>query len=849
MKITALALAAAAAASLAWAAAPAGAAIPASLSDDANCDERTTGNLDYWFCDDGVPSAGGTIPNAAGTSAITVPAKYGPPGGGADSFTGLPGKATDAATVPGSDPLGNVALDVDVSLPRSAPPAGGYPLIVMMHGCCSGNKGSWEATSFDAAGETWHYSNAWFASRGYAVVTYTSRGFVDGQNRGSTGETQLDSRSFEINDFQHLACQVLGNASDWNNLEGSGNTVSIDPEKALVTGGSYGGGFSWLAMTDPRWQCTADTGAGATDMELAAAAPKYGWTDLLYSLVPTGTHLQEPGSLAATNGCDSGSKQLDGSNCPGATTPVGVPKTSIVSALFGSGTTGVPPGNHTTFPSSIDEAFACLQGPYPPELNPACSQTIGQTLPGFLRERSAYYQNQYFANLAGDPGTWRVPVFNAATFTDPLFTPVENRRMLNRLRSVDPDYPIQVYHGDYLHFVQSKAKEWGDLCGGDRHVCLAPDYPNGGAGPSDFNSNPSSLQRTGVTTRLNRFIDHYAAPDANPGEPQPSFDVTASLQVCPQNASGLGVDPSEPGPLFTAATFEQLAPNVLEANMPGVQTTLSKTAPNIHAAQSDPVANLAANGGRCPVAGEPGGVGVGTYDSDPLPSLQTMIGATRVEIGYSASGDAVQSGLELNARLYDVFPDGEAVMVDRGVRRVTSSSGTLSYELHANGWRFQPGHRVRIEIAQDDDPFLKASSVPSSATLTRALLKIPVIEGGQIGGGPVLLGGRCANLRIGTDGPDSLVGTSKGDDIEGRGGKDGIRGLKGKDCLDGEDDADRVAGGRGSDTVEGGKGRDKLRGGRGADRLKARGGGRDVVRCGRGRDTVKADRRDRVRGC
>ena len=38
------------------------------------------------------------------------------------------------------------------------------------------------------------------------------------------------------------------------------------------------------------WTCNADTGAGATEMSLAAAAPKYGWTDLAYTLVPTGTH-------------------------------------------------------------------------------------------------------------------------------------------------------------------------------------------------------------------------------------------------------------------------------------------------------------------------------------------------------------------------------------------------------------------------------------------------------------------------------------------------------------------------------------------------------------------------------
>ena len=81
-------------------------------------------------------------------------------------------------------------------------------MIVMMHGCCGGNKTSWEADTVDAARREWHYNNAWFASRGYVVVTYTARGFVNNQNRGSTGETQLDSRSFEINDYQALACNV-----------------------------------------------------------------------------------------------------------------------------------------------------------------------------------------------------------------------------------------------------------------------------------------------------------------------------------------------------------------------------------------------------------------------------------------------------------------------------------------------------------------------------------------------------------------------------------------------------------------------------------------------------------------
>lgn len=302
-------------------------------------------------------------------------------------------------------------------------------------------------------------------------------------------------------------------------------------------------------------------------------------------------------------------------------------------------------------------------------------------------------------------------MFSAATFTDPLFPPSEHRRMLNRLRSVVPNYPIQAYHGDYNHFVQNKSKEWGDLCGADHHVCNEADYPG-----ADYNADPPSLVRTGVTTRLNRFIDHYAQPSANPSEPQPSFDVTAALQVCPQN-SGPGQPADEPGPTFTAATFEALAPNVLDVNMPGAQTTTSDAEPNPHAFNSDPVQNSLSqtNGGRCPVETTPAGPGVATYLSDPLPSDQTMIGPTTVEIDYSASGTPPpQSGMQLNARLYDVLPSGTAVMVDRGIRRVSEQFGTLSYELHGNGWLFPAGHRIRIEIAQDDSPFVSAAQSAQS---------------------------------------------------------------------------------------------------------------------------------------
>jgi dienelactone hydrolase len=715
----------------------------------------------YKFCDDGIPPSGGTTANQAGTNAVKVPAKYQATGG--DDYTGLPARASDAGTMPGADNQGDISLDVDISVPTIPAPAGGYPVIVFMHGCCGGDKKSWEATSFDAGGEKWHYSNAWFASRGYVVVTYTARGFVNGNGQGSTGETQLDSRRFEINDYQQLAGLIADDPF-----------FNVNPQKVVTTGGSYGGGFSWLTLTDPIW-----TSPGGKSMKLAATAPKYGWTDLVDSLVPTGRQFQEPDALPAFDGSDS-------------TSPIGLPKKSIVSALFGTGSAGT---SHTTFPSYIQAAFACLNSGDPFESNPLCSSTISTTLPSFINDRSAYYQNGFFSKIASDP-SYRVPVFNAGTLTDPLFPPIENRRMANRLLAVVPGYPIQQYFGDYQHFVQNKAKEWGDICGtaapnySDRHVCLFSDYPGG-----NVNATPSNLQRTGATTRLDRFVDHYVQPPGNPNQPQPSFDVTASLQVCPQTTFGQPAD--EPGQTFTAPRFENLAPSPLTIDFSDTKTTLNPADPNPHAATADPVASYLSppsQTGKCIAETTPAGAGVATYDGSPLTAEVVMLGATRVTIDYSVSPSSATAGsFQLDSRLYDVAGDGTAVLVDRGVRRVTSPSGTVEYELHGNGWRFAAGHFIRIEIAQDDDPYVKRSTISSTATLTYVALEIPTR--------PTCLG-KLATI-VGTNGNDTIVGTAGDDVIAGLRGNDTISGLGGNDRICGGDGADRINGGFGADILSG----------------------------------------------
>ena len=642
-------------------------AIPAAAQADlaslkASC--RTTDAVDgrrsnaiqipYRFCDDGIPRVGGRTPNEGAVRAVAVPQRY-------DGYAGLPPMTTPEPNT-GADSDGFVALDVNVALPdrkRHPRPRDGYPLIVLLHDCCSGSKDDWHG-NIDAPGEKWHYTDAWFAARGYVVLTYTSRGFVDAQGDGSTGEAQLGHRAYEVNDLQYLA-----------GLLADDPFFGVNPERVVVSGASYGGGVAWLALTDPVWSSPQKR----IQMSLAAVAPKSGWTDLAHALFPNGRYRQDERAPIDPDLAISRS-------------PAGAPKRSLLRELFSSG---------LTLPQSIADVFAC----------PCADATL---VDAFIRERSAYFQERFFGRMAIND-TWRIPVFSAGSLSDQLFPLEEHRRMSAMLRWFVPTYPIQEYYGDYGHLVGNKANEWADLCKATRRVCVLRDYRRG------FNRKPIERMRLGIATRLNRFIDHYARPPGNPREGEPRHDVTVSLQTCRQNASGAWPR-DEPGERFTANRFEDLAPNRWLLDLGGAQTMSSPVTPNPHAEDADPVT------GPCASHSTPAGAGIATYDSDELAGDVTMIGQTRV----SASLEGATPGAQLNARLYDVYPDGTQVLVDRGTHILVDESSTAVFDLHGNGWRFPEGHRVRIELAQDDDPYVRRSDQASTITVTATQLSVPIRE-------------------------------------------------------------------------------------------------------------------------
>ena len=314
-------------------------------------------------------------------------------------------------------------------------------------------------------------------------------------------------------------------------------------------------------------------------------------------------------------------------------------------------------------------------------------------LPEFINDRSAYYQNEWFDRIASDP-SYRIPIFNAGTLTDPLFTSIETIRMVEPDPLARAGYPIKEYYGDYEHFVQNKAKEWADICGADRHVCTNADYAGG-----DLNANPTDLAADGRAHAPEPLHRPLRPAASNPAQAAPTFDVTASAQICAQNASA-EFPADEPGQTFVASSFAELAPYRFTVQATGSRrrrTTPTRTRMRTRPTRSSTCASFRTASRTRPLAGPD----VAVYDSDPLVSPETMVGATEVSVDYTAT---TAEGLQLNARLYDVFPDGtHGAGGPRPVPR-HQRGGNRDVQLHGNGWRFEPGHRIRIEIAQDDDP-------------------------------------------------------------------------------------------------------------------------------------------------
>ena len=318
-------------------------------------------------------------------------------------------------------------LDVDVTLPASAQAGQPLPTIVMLHGYGGDKKDFESSTPESSDSTTYHYNNNWFAKRGYAVVNYTARGF--GRSCGKDEDSASTPDCTSHKSYIHRADQRW-EARDTQYLLGKLVDQQVTAAAAMgATGISYGGGQS-TELAYLRNRIRTETGGfapwtspGGTQLTLAAAWPRWPWSDLVDSLLPNGRFL------------DSGVRSPTESR-----EPLGILKESYVDGLFALGLTsgvycGTPPqGPPCTDPTADLPTWYARTQAGEPETPDA--RAIADEIYGF---HQGY----------GITGATPAPLLMQSGFTDDLFPPKESIRVYRDARGRGA--PVSMQFGDLGH--------------------------------------------------------------------------------------------------------------------------------------------------------------------------------------------------------------------------------------------------------------------------------------------------------------------------------------------------------------------------------------------------------------
>lgn len=601
-------------------------------------------------------------------------------------------------------------LDVDLTLPASGT-GGRHPLIVMLHGF-GNNKHEWESmTDAGDNGDKWHWNNHWFAAHGFYVIDYTARGFFDdgpdpsrpdepntpagiplpctrpGSACLPNGTIHLKSREFEIRDTQWLAALVAVAHPD------------LERDEIAVTGGSYGGGESWLQASQPVWDANAFALVPRTPrlprLQLQVVVPKYPWTDLAYSLAPNG----HPGPFQGSIYTSSQGSPTDPTES-GQGNPFGNVKLSYVSGFFFQGLVqGMFEQGTTTTPSGegkINLTAAAVRAvtgdPY--DVAGAEDPIVAQIRRGLTEFRGAFYQDDAWT---AELNRREVAIFSISGWTDDLFPPVESFRQFKYLKSLDPLWPVDVAVADVGHpRAQNPPSEW---------------------------------------QRLNSQAWTFLGGQIGGSHRQPT-SVTSLPTVCPPQP---GTSNTEE---LAAATPEELAHGSLTVHystaglLRNPKTTPNEDPDNL---ATDPVTGFLAGTPPCRASVTQGKffdtTARYTGFSSPLDQARTLLGLGRVHLTFKLTGATTAT---LNARVWDVAPGGSAQLVTRGTYRIDfpaydTLTRTIDLPLFGNQWGFVAGHAIRLDLTQVDSPtFLPSNSAAAFIAFDGADLVLPTLETGSL---------------------------------------------------------------------------------------------------------------------
>lgn len=319
-------------------------------------------------------------------------------------------------------------LDADLTLPAAGD--GPFPLIVMLHGY-GGSKRDFESSD---AGQDHGLNNIALAKKGYAVLNYTARGFIDScgpENASKLYGTGFGALNCPTTSWMHLADSRY-EARDTQYLAALLADQKIIQPGIGVIGESYGGGQSLiLAKLKDRIMLQNGTlqqwrSPKGKKMRIAAASAIVPWSDLADALMPNGRALD----------------RHYGSSVPG---PFGVEKKVWVDVLYAAGKVAgnySPQGADPSSDLTTWYSFASQGEPY----DPASSASIAREL------------RLYHSSLAipGKPA----PTFIASGWSDELFPPIHAIRFYNAAKKKYPKAKLAIDLADVGHSrAQSKGND------------------------------------------------------------------------------------------------------------------------------------------------------------------------------------------------------------------------------------------------------------------------------------------------------------------------------------------------------------------------------------------------------
>jgi hypothetical protein len=360
------------------------------------------------------------------------------------------------------------------------------------------------------------------------------------------------------------------------------------------------------------------------------------------------------------------------------TRPIGVPKESYIDALYAAGRS-VGQGRYDEDPmhpgTNLDLQYAFVQGGEPYDSKPNAQAIVRS-----YRFRSPLYSRAYFRAVREDE-VREVPVLSIQGWTDPLFPPVETLQMFRKLKALDPSYPIHIAFGDVGHGnAANPAAQWHPL----NHLG-------------------------------NRFLNDVVLgkTDQRLRNQAVAFRTRCAEGTVKQRA--------------LKGRWDSMAPGVARGVGSGSQDTSSADGNPADGPASDPVTRSGCISEDSSVT-DPGGA----YLSFAVPGHGiTLFGLPLLSADYAMAGQDAAIGI----KLWDEAPDGSKTLVTRGVYRLSTATGdpgvgVLRTSLFGNFYRFPQGHRITLQITQNDAPYLRPDSLPSTITWSHVTLSLPTRQPG-----------------------------------------------------------------------------------------------------------------------